>query len=77
MTVLFNNEHLTEEEATAVEELLAEMRAKREKEKMIAMYTGIIQYDMEQAIAKLGLAETKTIMRGLTRSLNKIRVGEE
>jgi len=70
MTVLFNNERLTEEEATAVEELLTEMRAKREKEKMIAMYTGIIKYDMEQTLAKLGLEETKTIMRGLIRSLN-------
>ena len=45
MTVLFNNEHLTEEEATAVENFLAEMRAEKEKEKMIAMYTGIIQYE--------------------------------
>ena len=72
MTVVFNNEHLTEEEATAVEKLLKEMRAEKEKEKMIAMYTGIIQYDMEQALAKLGLEETKTIMRKLTRSLNKI-----
>lgn len=65
-------EFLTEEEATAVEKLLKEMRAEKEKEKMIAMYTDIIQYDMKQALTKLGLAETKRIMRELTRSLNSI-----
>lgn len=70
-------EFLTEEEATAVEKLLKEMRAEKEKEKMIAMYTNIIRYDMEQTLAKLGLAKTKNIMRELIRSLNSIRVGEE
>ena len=77
MTVVFNNECLTEEEATAVEKFLKEMRAEKEKEEKIAMHKDIIQYDMKQALTKLGLAETTRIMRELTRSLNSIRVGEE
>lgn len=79
MTVVFNNEHLilTEEEATAVEELLKEMRAQKHKEKMIAMHTNIIRHDIGQALTELGLAETKRIIRELTRNLNNIRAGEE
>lgn len=77
MTVVFNNEHLTEEEATAVEQLLKEMRAEKQKEKMIARHTNIIRYDIRQALTDLGLAETKRIIRALTRSLNDIQVGEE
>lgn len=70
--MFFKNELLTEEEAQAVKELLAKMRAERAMEEARLAYMNKIQKDVSLAIDNIGLEDTKRIVRAIMRKLREV-----
>lgn len=71
-TTFFKNELLTEEEAQAVKELLAKMRAERAREEARLAYMNKIQKDVSLAIENIGLEDTKRIVRAVIKNLREL-----
>lgn len=59
----------TKEEIEAVNAMLLEMRAKKEHEILVEKCKMAISFDIADAVNKIGLAETKFIVRELAREL--------
>ena len=67
----FNGYLLTEKEAIALTDLLKEMREKEEHDALIKQCKESISLSISKAIEKIGLADTKHIVRELARDLRK------
>lgn len=62
----------TKEEIEAVNAMLLDMRAKREHEMLVQKCKMAISFAISDSISKIGLSETKTIVRALARELREI-----
>ena len=59
----------TEEEILAVNDLLIDMRAKKQYEELVQKCKMAISFEISDSIDKIGLEETKNIVRQLAREL--------
>lgn len=63
---------LTDDEAEACMALLRDIWEKKRKEKMIQTVKTSISFEVSDAISKIGLEETKRIVREINRELREL-----
>lgn len=64
---------LTQDEIEACREVLKEIRAKKEHDKLIQKTKTAISFEIDCAISEIGLEETKRIVRELNRKLRELK----
>lgn len=60
---------LTDDEVEACKLLLEDIRAKKERDRLIRKAKASISFEVSDAVSKIGLAETKIIIREINREL--------
>lgn len=68
---------LTEDEAEQLTNLLLTIRKEKEKERLIQKAKMAISFEISDAISRIGLAETKRIVRELNKELTHLPSKEE
>lgn len=69
----FDGHILTEDEIEACREVLKEIRAKKEHDKLVQLARKMIGFEISYAISNIGLEETKRIVRELNRELRELK----
>lgn len=69
---MFSINGMTEEEYFAAEKAIKEVRIKNEREMEIARAEAAMEAIIQLSIEKIGLAETKTIIRRFNKKLREI-----
>ena len=67
---------LTEDEIEACKLLLEDIRARKERQRLIDKAKMSISFEISNAISEIGLATTKNIVRDLLRELRDITADE-